>query len=230
MNTNQPYNHYESYTDVVYRLTGWEIADPEEATYPCFEVCIKEEILFRTLSDAEAKLQELANDGYDGRYSFEIDEIPIGVHCPVGWSQSTRSYTADGKLNAVSGVSNMPDRNGHLEIFWGREADSYQFKPGDIVEVKRGDSVALEIICSVPVDREWALRSLPKEYPAEGIKVHLDWSDDGYTTLCSDNGFMESHSHPPIVDCFPAISLPMNKSCKAKLQKAYSEFVRQGSC
>ena len=48
MQTNQPYNHYKPYNDVVYRLTGWEIADPDEATYPCFEVCIKEEILFRS--------------------------------------------------------------------------------------------------------------------------------------------------------------------------------------
>ena len=229
MKTNQPYNHYKPYTDVVYRLTGWEIADPEEATYPCFEVCIKEEILFRTLEEAELKLRELANDGYEGRYSFDIDEIPIGVHCPVGWSQSTRAYTADGKLNAVSAVSNMPDKNGHLEIFWGREPGSYPFRLGDIVEVKRGDSVSLEIICSVPVNREWALRSLPKEYPVDGIRVHLDWSDDGYTTLSSDNGYMDSHSHPAIVDCLPAVSLPMVNRYKAKLQKAYSDFLKQDS-
>ena len=226
MKANQPYNHYEPYTDVVYRLTGWEIADQEEAIYPSFEVCIKEEILFRTLEDAETKLRELVNDGYEGRYSFDIYEIPIGVHCPVGWAQSIRSYTADGKLNAISAVSNMPDKNGRLEIFWGREADSYPFKSGDIVEVKRGDSVSLEIVCSVPIDTDWAKKSLPKEYPTERIGVHVDWSDDAYTTLCCVNGYMEAHSHPAIVDCFPATTLPMSMKYKAKLQKAYSDFLK----
>ena len=229
MQPKQPYNHYEPYTDVIYRLTGWELSDIEEAIYPCFEVCIREEILFRNLEDAEAKMMELVSEGCEGRYCFEIYEIPIGVNCPVGWAQSRRSYTSDGKLNATSAVSNMPDINGRLEIFWGREADSYAFKPGDIVEVKRGDTVSLEIICSVPIDREWALRSLPKEYPAEGIRVHIDCSDDGYTTLCSDHGYMDSHRHPAIVNCFPATTLAMPKSFKATLQNAYSDFLKQDS-
>ena len=34
----EPYNQYEPYTDVVYKLVGYEISCPEYETYPRFSI------------------------------------------------------------------------------------------------------------------------------------------------------------------------------------------------
>ena len=144
---------YVPYEDVIYRLDGYVISDLEEASYPVFDVFHKEEILFRTLEEAERKVEELAKENLEDRYCFFIFEIPVGVHCYHSWFQRARSYTRDGKLFAESAASSIADKNEDYEPFFGRDEDELQFRLGDLVEVFSGDSVSLEIVCSLPLDR-----------------------------------------------------------------------------
>lgn len=61
---------YTPYKDVLYRLDGYVISDVEEAAYPEFELFHKEQILFHTIGEAEAKISELVAEKSDGRYCF----------------------------------------------------------------------------------------------------------------------------------------------------------------
>lgn len=72
---------YVPYEDVIYRLDGYVISDLEEASYPEFDLFHKEEILFRTLEEAERKIAELAAENSEDRYCFFVFEVPVGVHC-----------------------------------------------------------------------------------------------------------------------------------------------------
>ena len=49
----QPYNQYEVYTDVVYKLVGYTINHPEDQSYPRFNVHVCEESIHHTLDDAK---------------------------------------------------------------------------------------------------------------------------------------------------------------------------------
>ena len=55
--------------------------------------------------------------------------------------------------------------------------------------------------------------------------IRLDYSDDSYVTLDGDEGYMECHSHPEIVRCFPANTLKMNEDFKKKLLNGYQKCV-----
>ena len=200
---------YIPYEDVIYRLDGYVISDLEEASYPEFDVYHQEEFLFHTLEEAEAKIAELVAENSEDRYCFFIREVPVGVHCY--WSQRARAYTRDGKLFAESAASKVADKNGNHEPFYGRDEDELQFRLGDLVEVFRGDTVTLEIVCSLPPDRDAVKRRI----------IGLDYSDDSYVTLDGDEGYMECHSHPEIVKCFPANTLKMNEEHKKKLLNGY---------
>ena len=211
---------YRPYKDVIYRLDGYVISDLEEATYPEFELFHKEEIIFHTLEEAERKIAELAEEKTEDRYCFFIREVPVGVHCYYSYSQRIWSYTRDGKLNAVSAVSEIEDEDGNLEPFYGRDKNEHHFQPGDFVEVFRGDRVTLEIVVSLPIDKT----TLEKRSLASGRKIQLDFTDDGYTTLNGDEGYMQCHSHPSIVQCFPATSFIANNIQKKNLQRGYNEL------
>ena len=202
---------YIPYEDVIYRLDGYVISDLEEASYPEFDVYHQEEFLFHTLEEAEAKIAELVAENSEDRYCFFIREVPVGVHCYHSWSQRARTYTRDGKLFAESAASKVADKNGNDEPFYGRDEDELQFRLGDLVEVFRGDTVTLEIVCSLPPDRDAVKRRI----------IGLDYSDDCYVTLDGDEGYMECHSHPEIVKCFPANTLKMNEEHKKKLLNGY---------
>ena len=204
---------YIPYEDVIYRLDGYVISDPEEASYPEFDVYHQEEFLFHTLEEAEAKIAELVAENSEDRYCFFIREVPVGVHCYHSWSQRARAYTRDGKLFAESAASKVADKNGNDEPFYGRDEDELQFRLGDLVEVFRGDTVTLEIVCSLPPDRDAVKRRI----------IGLDYSDDCYVTLDGDEGYMECHSHPEIVKCFPANTLKMNEEHKKKLLNGYQK-------
>ena len=200
-------DRYIPYDDVIYRLRGYVIADLEEAVYPEFEGCLQEEVLFHTLQEAEAKVGELAMVRAKDRYCFFIHEIPVGVQCTSTYAQSIRSYTSDGKLFARSAASSIEDKNGQLEIFLGRDDSECPLHPGDLVEVFHGDYVSLEVIHSLPCSRERASEILNKQRASGGLVYHLDYTDDGYTTRPIDvESIEESHSHPAIVRCFPAMS------------------------
>ena len=211
---------YVPYEDVIYRLDGYVISDLEEASYPVFDVFHKEEILFRTLEEAERKVEELAKENLEDRYCFFIFEIPVGVHCYHSWFQRARSYTRDGKLFAESAASGIEDTNGVLEMFKGRDEDELQFRSGDLVEVFRGDCVTLEIVCSLPIDR----MEFEKRILAGNRRLLLDYTDDSFVTLDGDEGYMECHSHPAIVQCFPAGTLKMNEDFKKKLLNGYQKI------
>ena len=206
---------YIPYEDVIYRLDGYMISDPEEASYPEFDLYHQEEFLFHTLEEAEAKIAELVAENSEDRYCFFIREVPVGVHCYHSWSQRARAYTRDGKLFAESAASKVADKNGNDEPFYGRDEDELQFRLGDLVEVFRGDTVTLEIVCSLPPDRDAVKRRI----------IGLDYSDDCYVTLDGDEGYMECHSHPEIVQCFPANTLKMNEEHKKKLLNGYQKCV-----
>lgn len=211
---------YIPYEDVIYRLDGYVISDLEEASYPEFDVYHQEEFLFHTLEEAEAKIAELAAENSGDRYCFFIREVPVGVHCG---SQRTRSYTRDGKLFAESAASSIADKNDDYEPFYGRDEDELQFRLGDLVEVFCGDSVSLEIVCSLPLDR--ATVEERKLANRRSLGFCLDYTDDGYTTLDGDEGYMECHSHPLVVQCFPANTLKMNEDFKKKLLNGYQKCV-----
>ena len=214
---------YVPYEDVIYRLDGYVISDLEEASYPVFDVFHKEEILFRTLEEAERKVEELAKENLEDRYCFFIFEIPVGVHCYHSWFQRARSYTRDGKLFAESAASSIADKNEDYEPFFGRDEDELQFRLGDLVEVFSGDSVSLEIVCSLPLDR--ASVEERKLANRRLLGFCLDYTDDGYTTLDGDEGYMECHSHPSVVQCFPADTLKMNEDFKKKLLNGYQKIL-----
>ena len=55
--------------------------------------------------------------------------------------------------------------------------------------------------------------------------IGLDYSDDSYVTLDGDEGYIECHSHPEIVQCFPANTLKMNEDFKKKLLNGYQKCV-----
>ena len=214
---------YIPYEDVIYRMDGYVISDLEEASYPEFDVYHQEEFLFHTLEEAEAKIAELAAENSEDRYCFFIREVPVGVHCYYSWSQRIRSYTRDGKLFAESAASSVADKNDDYEPFYGRDEDELQFRLGDLVEVFCGDSVSLEIVCSLPPDRDAVKQRILANTQKFGIG--LDYSDDSYVTLDGDEGYIECHSHPEIVQCFPANTLKMNEDFKKKLLNGYQKCV-----
>ena len=213
---------YIPYEDVIYRLDGYVISDLEEASYPEFDVYHQEEFLFHTLEEAEAKIAELVAENSEDRYCFFIREVPVGVDCYYSLSQRTRSYTRDGKLFAESAASGIADKNDDYEPFYGRDEDELQFRLGDLVEVFCGDSVSLEIVCSLPPDRDAVKRILAN---TQKFGIRLDYSDDSYVTLNGDEGYIECHSHPEIVRCFPANTLKMNEDFKKKLLNGYQKCV-----
>lgn len=215
---------YIPYEDIIFRLDGYVISDLEEASYPEFDLFHKEEILFRTLEEAERKIAELAAENSEDRYCFFVFEVPVGVHCYHSWFQRARSYTREGKLFAESAVSEIVDKNENLEPFWGRDEYELQFRPGDLVEVFRGDSVSLEIVCSLPLDRATVKQRFLLNTRKFGLG--LDSSDDSYVTLDGDEGYMECHSHPAVVQCFPANTLKMNEDFKRKLLNGYQKLLR----
>ena len=212
---------YVPYEDVIYRLDGYVIYDIDEASYPVFDVYHSEEIIFHTLEEAEKKIEELANEKSENRYCFFVREVPLGVHCHPSQSQRIRSYTRDGKLFAESAASGIEDTNGVLEMFKGRDEDELQFRSGDLVEVFRGDCVTLEIVCSLPIDR----MEFEKRILAGNRRLLLDCTDDSFVTLDGDEGYMECHSHPAIVQCFPADTLKMNEDFKKKLLNGYQKIL-----
>lgn len=214
-------DRYIPYEDVIYRLDGYVIYDIEEASYPVFDVYHNEEIMFHTLEEAERKIEKLANEKSENRYCFFVREVPLGVHCYHSHSQRIRSYTRDGKLFAESAVSGIEDTNGVLEMFKGRDEDELQFRSGDLVEVFRGDCVTLEIVCSLPIDRTEVI----KRILSSNRRLLLDCTDDCFVTLDGDEGYMECHSHPAIVQCFPADTLKMNEDFKKKLLNGYQKIL-----
>ena len=65
----ESYNQYESYTDVVYKLVGYDISCPEYETYPRFSIHPAEESIYHTLEHVEAKIKETLQKGIKVTYT-----------------------------------------------------------------------------------------------------------------------------------------------------------------
>lgn len=65
----EPYNQYEPYTDVIYKLVGYEISGPEYETYPRFSIHPTEESIHHTLEEAEAKIKDTLKKGIKVTYT-----------------------------------------------------------------------------------------------------------------------------------------------------------------
>ena len=161
---------------------------------------------------------------YDYYYGFVVDEIPFDWHL-TGDAQRTRIYLEDGTFLHETKVSRLYNKDFggtlgpfKLEPFYGRPKEECRFEVGELVEVLSGDTVSLEIVYSQPPTPERAAeirRIVREEFQKNcaGItddKLNqerdyaLDITDDSYTTLDGDEGYMENHSHSYITSLFPA--------------------------
>lgn len=192
---------YQPYTDVMYLMTGYLVSDVDEERYPQFDIFMNENILFRTLEEAERKITELAQDEElkDERACFFVYEVPVGMNCYPAQGQNVRSYTADGELNSESKVSALEDCTGTLELFPGREETECRFKVGDKVVVFWGDHFSFETIYALPVDSAFVKARLQDE----SIAFLPDYSDDCYVTVPDGGDYYDHHNHPSIVNVFP---------------------------
>lgn len=192
---------YQSYTGVMYLMTGYLISDTDEPRFPQFDIFMNENILFRTLEEAERKITELAQDEElkDERACFFVYEVPVGVNCYPAQGQKVRSYTADGELNSESKVSALEDCTGTLELFPGREETECRFKVGDKVVVFWGDHFSFETIYALPVDSAFVKARLQDE----SIAFLPDYSDDCYVTVPDGGDYYDHHNHPSVINVLP---------------------------
>jgi hypothetical protein len=224
---NQPYNQYEPYTDVVYRLTGYGVRHPEDEYYPKFNLHKIEGSIHRTLEDAKTRMNEIVdnaviNNNFIKWHSFYIAEVPIGVCCfDMYDGQKLWSFTGKGEYVAHKSVSSLEDINGNHEIYWGREEEDCRFKVGDVVEMHCGKYSALGMICRMPIDYEFAKKNLPTEKPAEPLTYHIDYSDDMYQVVSIDSEYID---YVDVIDCFPPETLPLDESLVRKLKKKSAEL------
>lgn len=208
-------NNYKPYTDMIYRLTMLGIIESDEAAYPKFELYNRGEMYFKELSEAEAMIADLAEDNDDG-YCFYLFDTPMNVRCYPKSGQRIRLYTSSGKLMAESKVSYVEDIEGNFELFCGRDPGDCRFKPGDLVEVCRGDRVTLEVVCSQPLSKERIASILAD---VDTLGAYPDYTDDCYMTLNIDG----VHHHPLVIDCFPP-RFPVSDRLKEKLMRVYADW------
>ena len=192
---------YQPYTDVMYLMTGYLVSDVDEERYPQFDIFMNENILFRTIEEAERKITELAQDEElkDERACFFVYEVPVGVNCYPAQGQKVRSYTADGELNSESKVSALEDCTGTLELFPGREETECRFKVGDKVVVFWGDHFSFETIYALPVDSAFVKARLQDE----SIAFLPDYSDDCYVAVPDGGDYYDHHNHPSVINVLP---------------------------
>lgn len=224
----QPYNFYEPYKDVMYRLTGYIVGNAAMKSYPCFNIYRTEESIHRTYKDASAKMLNLIeNAGTSCRkyHSFYIAEVPVGATCTVGsGGQKVWSFTGSGKFNAHGTVSEIEDVNGNDEIFWGREEKDCRFKVGDIVEVPTGlGEITLGIICRLPESFEEVRLTLPEEKPDKPLGYHRDYTDDAYQVLCIFEDFPDYYS---VVRCFAPETFCLDSSYVDRLREILDNYIK----
>jgi hypothetical protein len=235
-------------TDVLYKLTTICYKNKAYARYPRFKVSQQVFGYYHTLEDAEKKIGELvaknaetvAAGGYDCEYyGFEIAEIPFNVD--IWWqdaSQRTRTYLEDGSFFAETKVSTIESSDfvKGCEPFKGRSEEECRFRVGDLVEVLAGETVSLEIVCSLPPTPERAeqiYHNVKRNFEQRGIDTTndeicwiLDDTDDCYTTLDGDEGYIPNHSHVYTICLFPVrrkVSDKLREMLKRGLEKAQNE-------
>lgn len=225
----QPYNQYEPYTDVVYRLTGYSINHPEDQSYPRFDIYLNVESIHRTYDEAKEKIDALAaqdRSEWSIWYCFYIAEVPLGVECHRDYDGQRRwSFDRRGKPIAHKSISSLEDRKGNREIFWGRDKDDCRFNVGDIVEIPSSrKSITIGIICQMPIDMDFAKSRLPLVKPQKPLSFHLDDSDDNYYVLLLDDDYPD---HIDVINCLPAITFHLDDSLVRELQSRLDEFKKE---
>ena len=217
-----PYNQYEPYEDVVYRLTCSYVYLMDNATYPRFNIFDNMESIHRSIDDAEQRMRSLIKEKGQQGYlwqSFVITEIPIGVGCGFRRDgQRWRTYDCNGEIVAESKASSLSDKNGNREIYWGREENECRFQVGDIIEVVLGDKVELHMVWELPFNEADARKKLPATKPDKPMTFHLDDSDDCYITF---NLTDEYPDHVNVMACFPAKTLPLDESIAKRLRERF---------
>lgn len=218
----EPYNQYEPYTDVVYKLVGYEISCPEFETYPRFSIHPTEESIHHTLEDAEAKIKNTVEEDTWKSYKlwgFFVSEIPFDVTCHGSYCAQRRwTYDCKGERVTEKAISSLYDINRNRQIYWGREEEDCRFKVSDLVEVFCGNHVKLGIVYQMPFDFKFASARLPQTKPDKPMPYHLDDSDDNYYILTLDDEYPD---HVDVIDCFPAGSLYLDESVVKELQKKF---------
>ena len=209
---------YVSYENVIYRLSGHEMIDYKDASYPRFRTMKTEESYYTSFEEAENRIIDLVNkeeNSHSHWHSFMIDQVPVGINCPPEFYQIRRTYSYDGSFVMQSYASTVDDVNGYTENFLGRDEEDITFNSGDIVEVFNGSVVTLEIIVRVPGSKENV-----KEWLKEGAHRFRD----GYTTLSrsDDNYDMDQEA----TDCYPANTLNLEECYKQELYEIYENFVK----
>lgn len=223
-------NNFERATDVLYKLVEIRYANKTYARYPCFKIersCVG---FFHTFVDAEKRILELVakdnkrsvNCGYSREYyGFMVMEIPFNWELINSdyYSQRTRTYLEDGSFICETKVSSIGYKanSGDLEPFKGRADNECPFKVGDLVEVLHDDYVTLEIVLSLPASPA-KVEQICNNVLVSRRCWSIDYSDDCYVTLDSDEGYMENHSHPATVQLFP-VRRKVSEKLRDKLER-----------
>lgn len=168
-------------TESIFKLMHYRYsrANKSKLHYPSFKVYMDIEIYFKTLTEVEGYMQEMArrytkyhlNDPYIGTYAYVAIEVPLGMEVSIYGlddSLSVRIYKHDGTLWGIKQYANFFPRYGldsdgynywgRRNMFLGREPAEIKFRPGDIVEIFgypgngywSEDEVNLAIIAKTP--------------------------------------------------------------------------------
>ena len=145
-------------TSSIFKLMHYRYlrANKSKLHYPRFRVYMNKEIYFKTLTEVEGYMQEVArrytkyhlNDPYVDIYAYVAIEIPLDMEVSLsfyGDGLSVRIYRCDGTLwgkrlyartyHSFSFSGEEYDYWGKRSLFLGREPEEIKFKPGDIVEI-----------------------------------------------------------------------------------------------
>ncbi len=158
---------------MIYRLKVVRFAS--EYKYPEFKVYGAEIYYFLSKEEAEAKIRDTDwSIGWDsGVWCFTIEVCPTGRQV-LHEVYRRWLYDGTGSFVAVTLCSelNKPGTCEQEEPYPGRRPEQCLFRPGDIVEVWKGDTVSLGIVYELP------------PLPDEGLRIWTeDWMEDNYITL-----------------------------------------------
>ena len=208
----------------IFKLIQIEYCD-EKPRYPSFEVCRVTVGYFSILEKAEEAMKKnVASKGIitlHHLFGFLIEEYSLDKSVYF-YPESIRSYLPDGSLWDVCLLSQVANKEGDLEPFFGRPADKMRFRTGDLVEVLHHDTVTLEIVAGLPFTPEELQKKLEVgRKTSPDYSFRLDYSDDSYYTLNQDG----VHSHPASVCMFPTRFNVSKKLIVKLLSYEYLDYV-----
>ena len=209
----------------IYELIEIEYRD-ESPQCPEFEVNRRRVGCFSSLAIAEQamknKIEANNHVGQEPPFGFLIEEYALDVPS-YWWTESIRSYLPDGVFLDETLVSDMPDKDGKLEEFFGRPPGKVRFASGCLVEAFHGDTVTLSIVTHVPFSPEEVreIHERSAERHGSGYRLQLDASDDCYRTIEHDNAEdNDTHTHPHGISLFP-LRFPVSDELRKKCAEAH---------